>query len=175
MVGYIQVSWSQNMWPPYCWKKYITMYNELWWSKKYNKHCFINISPHTQTHSISQLFSYHLLIIDNLWINILDPDQAWYLVRPDLDPISLTFWWYSWKNFLKKLILKKIRRRQKSIHRSKLIGGGHFVGHLGYHSWDKTHIQTGIRVWSFVRQNTYLKLNQSLMEAIQIRNMEEIR
>ena len=28
-------------------------------------------------------------------------------VGPDLDPNCLTLWWYSWKNFLKKFILKK--------------------------------------------------------------------
>ena len=36
-----------------------------------------------------------------------------------------------------------------------LIGGGHFVGHL--------------------RQNPYLNLNERLMEAIHISNLEEIR
>ena len=33
----------------------------------------------------------------------LDSDQAWQNVGPDLNPICLTLWWYSWKNFLKKL------------------------------------------------------------------------
>ena len=36
-------------------------------------------------------------------------------VRPDLDPICLTLFWYSWKNFSKKFILKKISRRQKCM------------------------------------------------------------
>ena len=39
--------------------------------------------------------------------NSLDSDQARQNVRPDLNPIWLTLYWYSWKNFLKKLILKK--------------------------------------------------------------------
>ena len=47
--------------------------------------------------------------------NNLYPDQAWQNVRPDLDPNCLTLWWYSWKNFLKNLFLKKISRRQKSM------------------------------------------------------------
>ena len=36
-------------------------------------------------------------------------------VRPDLVPIWLTLRWYSWKDFSKKLIWKKISRRQKSM------------------------------------------------------------
>ena len=43
-----------------------------------------------------------------------DPDQAKHFVRTDLDLNCLTLWWYSWKNFLKTFILKKIRRWQKS-------------------------------------------------------------
>ena len=39
--------------------------------------------------------------------NSLDPDQAQQNVGLDLDPICLTLRWYSWKNFSKKLILKK--------------------------------------------------------------------
>ena len=39
--------------------------------------------------------------------NRLDPDQARQNVKSDLDPNCLTLWWYSWKNFLKKLLLKK--------------------------------------------------------------------
>ena len=45
-----------------------------------------------------------LLII---FANSLDPDQARQHVGPDLDPNCLTLWWYSWKIFLKKLVLKK--------------------------------------------------------------------
>ena len=39
-------------------------------------------------------------------------------VGPDLDPNCLTLWWYSWKNFLKMFILKKISRRQQSMKNS---------------------------------------------------------
>ena len=45
--------------------------------------------------------------------NSLDPDQAQRHVGPGLDPNCLTLWWYSWKNFSKKLILKIISRRRK--------------------------------------------------------------
>ena len=45
--------------------------------------------------------------------NILNPDQARQNVRPALDPNCLTLSWYSWKNFLEKLILKEISRQQK--------------------------------------------------------------
>ena len=37
----------------------------------------------------------------------LDPDQARQTVGPDQDPNCLTLRWFSWKNFFKKLILKK--------------------------------------------------------------------
>ena len=47
-----------------------------------------------------------------IYAHSLDPDQAWQNVRPGLDPNYLTLWWYSWKIFLKSLILKKISRRQ---------------------------------------------------------------
>ena len=43
----------------------------------------------------------------------LDPDQAWQNIGPDLDPNCLKLLWYLWNNFSKKLILKKISRRQK--------------------------------------------------------------
>ena len=36
----------------------------------------------------------------------LDPDQARQNVGPDLDPNYMSFWWYSWKKFWEKLILK---------------------------------------------------------------------
>ena len=45
--------------------------------------------------------------------NSLGPDQAQQDVRPDLDPNCLTVWWYSWKNFSKKLILKKNQQMTK--------------------------------------------------------------
>ena len=38
-------------------------------------------------------------------------------VGPDLDPKCLTLWWYSWKNVLKNLILKKISKRQVKMDR----------------------------------------------------------
>ena len=44
----------------------------------------------------------------------MDPDQALWIVGPDQGPKCLTFWQYFWKIFFKKLILKKINRRQKS-------------------------------------------------------------
>ena len=62
--------------------------------------------------TLCRLCMYHLLIT---FANSLDPDQAWQNVRPDLDPNYLKLWWYSWNNFSKKLILKKISRRQKSM------------------------------------------------------------
>ena len=48
--------------------------------------------------------------------DILAPDQVRQNVGTDLDPNSLTCWLYSRKNFLKKLIKKKIHRRRKRIH-----------------------------------------------------------
>ena len=45
--------------------------------------------------------------------NSLDPDQARQSFELDLDQNFLTLWWYCWKNFSNKLILKKISRRQK--------------------------------------------------------------
>ena len=47
--------------------------------------------------------------------NSLDPDQARHNVGPDLDPSCLTLWWYSSKNFRKKLILKKSADNNKSM------------------------------------------------------------
>ena len=47
--------------------------------------------------------------------NSLDPGQARHAVGPDLAPNYLIVWWYSLNNFLKKLILKKISRQQKSM------------------------------------------------------------
>ena len=54
------------------------------------------------------LLSYLLITFESS----LDPDQARHFVGPDLDPICSTLRWYSCKNFSKKLILKKISRRQ---------------------------------------------------------------
>ena len=39
--------------------------------------------------------------------NSLDPDQAQHIAGLNLDPNCLTLWWYSRKNFSKRLILKK--------------------------------------------------------------------
>ena len=49
-----------------------------------------------------------------LLASTFDPDQAQQNITPDLDPKCLTLWLYFWKNFSKKLILKKISRGQKS-------------------------------------------------------------
>ena len=70
----------------------------------------------SHTASFTYLFAFqcHLLIT---FVNSLDPDKARKDVRPDLDTNCLTLWWYSWKSFLKKLILKKISRWQKKHER----------------------------------------------------------
>ena len=47
--------------------------------------------------------------------NSLEPDQAQQNVGPDQDQNCLTTWWYSWKNFSRKLVLKKNSRQQKII------------------------------------------------------------
>ena len=52
----------------------------------------------------------HLLIT---LANSLDPDQDRQNVGPDLDPNCLTLWWYSWKNFRKKLILERNPQRMR--------------------------------------------------------------
>ena len=44
---------------------------------------------------------------------VWDQDQDWQHVSPDLDPNCLTLCYCFWKNFLKKLILKKITKRQQ--------------------------------------------------------------
>ena len=53
--------------------------------------------------------------------NSLDSDQARHNVGPDMGPNCLTRWWYSWKNFSKKLILQKISRWQKSIRNHRKL------------------------------------------------------
>ena len=55
-----------------------------------------------------------MIVIYDLWptYRFLLPGQN---VKPDLDPISFTLKWYSWKSFLKNLIMKKISRRQQSM------------------------------------------------------------
>ena len=55
---------------------------------------------------------YHLPII---FAKGLDPDLDRQNVMPDLDPNYLTLWRFPWKIFSKKLILKKVSRRQKHI------------------------------------------------------------
>ena len=54
-----------------------------------------------------------LLFVDNL-CNSLDPDQDQKNAGPHLDPNHLTLWHCSWKNFMKKLILKKSTDDQKN-------------------------------------------------------------
>ena len=74
-----------------------------------------------------QWFVYHHKLYDRLvdchlliaFANCFYPDQAWHFVRPGLDPNCLTLWWYSWKIFWKKLILKKISRRQNFLKNSQ--------------------------------------------------------
>ena len=76
--------------------------------------------PHRHRHSLNiQSTPYDVRIWH--WVNIvtykhrllitfandLAPDQAQLNVRPDQDPSCLTHWWYSWKNYSKKMILKK--------------------------------------------------------------------
>ena len=56
--------------------------------------------------------------------NSLNQDQARQNVGPDLVPNYLTLWWYSRNYFSKKLILKKISRRQKST--TNFPGGKEF-------------------------------------------------
>ena len=46
--------------------------------------------------------------------NSLDHDHAQQNVGSDLDPNCLTLWWYSWKNFSKKVDFKKIIRRHET-------------------------------------------------------------
>ena len=47
-------------------------------------------------------------------------------IGPDLDPNCLTLWWYSWKKFSKKLILKKnqqtAKKRTKLRNRQRING-----------------------------------------------------
>ena len=62
----------------------------------------------------------HFLLIN--FANSLDPDQARKNVRPDLDPICLTLWMYSWKKFSEKSILKKNQQTTKK-HEKNYLGG----------------------------------------------------
>ena len=69
------------------------------------------LSP-LKVNSFPAVGDFCLLLIN--FANSLDPDQAWQNVGPDLDPNCLTLWWYSWKIFLKKLILKKFTDDKKA-------------------------------------------------------------
>ena len=73
--------------------------------KKTFLECLLNLLPSMQ--SVNSLSASgdvcHLLI----FAKSLGPDQARQNVGPDLDQNFLTLYWYSWKIFLKKLILKK--------------------------------------------------------------------
>ena len=85
-----------------------------------NRHVFImkrkvENSPSVSSFLYSFLASGDFCRLLKTFANSLDPDQARQNVGPDLDPNCLTLWWYSWKIFLKKLILKKIHRQQKSM------------------------------------------------------------
>ena len=64
---------------------------------------------------VYETFSMNICRLLITFANRLDPDQAGQNVEPDLDPICLALRWHSWKNILKKLILKKINRRQLRI------------------------------------------------------------
>ena len=50
---------------------------------------------------------------DNL-ANSLNPDKTQQNVGPDLDQNYSIYWWYSWMNFSKKMILNKISSWQKA-------------------------------------------------------------
>ena len=62
------------------------------------------------------------------------------------------FQWPSWLSFIGQIPYMKFGRNRvindkvKSAHKCKLTGSGHFVSHLGYRMWDKTHSQTWARV-----------------------------
>ena len=56
------------------------------------------------------------------FLNRLNPDQARQNVGHDLDPICLTLWWYSWKIFfLKKLIRQKKHKKFQLMSQVKLL------------------------------------------------------
>ena len=66
-----------------------------------------------------------------IFANSLDQDQAWQNVRPDLDPNCLTFWWYSWTNFSRKLMLKN-QQHEKFPSRRRLYN--QLVEHCSIHA-----------------------------------------
>ena len=97
-------------------------------TKKSNLHpC--GISHHGDLKEFLCICQWTLYLLGCLLItfaNSLDPDHE--NVGAHLGPNCLTLWWYSWKNFSKRLILKKkISRRQKSM---KNFPGGKV---LNYH------------------------------------------
>ena len=67
--------------------------------------------------------------------NSLDLDQARQKVKPDLDPNCLTLWWYSWKIFLKKVILKKKLTDVKKKKHAKLPSMQRVKGYWFSHSY----------------------------------------
>ena len=88
---------------------------ENYYTKIHVLHSFIDIILHCNNFSLYTFFMHinsfpaggdfcRLLIT---FADILAPDQVRQNVGTDLDPNCLTFWLYSRKNFLKKLIKKK--------------------------------------------------------------------
>ena len=61
----------------------------------------------------------------------LDPDQVRQDVGPVLDRNCLTLWWYSWTNYLKKLILKKKSTDDKKKN-AKLLSMQRVKRHLNF-------------------------------------------
>ena len=84
---------------PHCWKSHVTRQvdNDL-------------IQPHSPLA--------HCLLVSSVlnFCKQFGPRSGRQNVGPYLDPSCLTLWWYSWKNFSKKLTLKKISRRQDKKH-----------------------------------------------------------
>ena len=78
---------------------------------------------------MSDLMLYLLMSSADNLCKQFGPDQAWQNVGPDLDPNCLTLWWYSWKNYFKKLILKKSADDKKSmknfpVGKDLIVGSG---------------------------------------------------
>ena len=84
-------------------------------------------------------FLFFFLLIT--FANSLDPYQVQPNVRPDLDPNCLTLWWYSWKIFSKKLILKK---NQQATKKHEKIPRGQI--HVTCYSFMKGQLCT---LWEF--------------------------
>ena len=62
------------------------------------------------------MFNYLSLLIT--FANSLDPDQAGHDVQPELDPNCLTLLSSLYKNFWKKLILKKNQQMTKKLEKN---------------------------------------------------------